>query len=59
MGGPAYAGGAGTPHRARHRPLGRNTDYLRDLVEHLRALGVRDPTMEALLLRVETLEAAS
>jgi cation transport protein ChaC len=37
---------------------GRNVDYLRDLVEHLRALGVRDAGMEALLARVEELEKA-
>lgn len=35
---------------------GRNVDYLRDLVEHLRAEGVRDHAMEALLSRVEALE---
>jgi cation transport protein ChaC len=37
---------------------GRNVDYLRDLVIHLRELGVRDAGMEALLIRVEALEAA-
>ena len=36
---------------------GRNSDYLRDLVEHLRAEGVRDRAMEALLRRVEAREA--
>ena len=36
---------------------GRNIDYLRDLVEHLRAEGVCDHGMEALLARVEALEA--
>ena len=36
---------------------GRNVDYLRDLVVHLRAEGVADHTMERLLERVETLEA--
>jgi len=36
---------------------GRNVDYLRDLVGHLREVGVRDKTMEALLRRVEALEA--
>ena len=36
---------------------GRNIDYLRDLVEHLRAEGVRDSCMETLLGLVETLEA--
>lgn len=35
---------------------GRNIDYLRDLVEHLRAEGVRDRSMEALLVMVEALE---
>ena len=35
---------------------GRNVDYLRDLVTHLRDLGARDHTMEALLARVEALE---
>jgi cation transport protein ChaC len=38
---------------------GRNIDYLRDLVEHLRADGIRDRAMEALLDRVEDLEPAS
>jgi len=37
---------------------GRNVDYLRDLVEHLEAEGIRDHGMEALLSRVEVLEAA-
>jgi glutathione-specific gamma-glutamylcyclotransferase len=36
---------------------GRNVDYLRDLVSHLRAEGVADRTMERLLGRVEELEA--
>jgi cation transport protein ChaC len=35
---------------------GRNIDYLRDLVEHLRAEGVRDHTMERLLAEVTMLE---
>jgi cation transport protein ChaC len=35
---------------------GRNIDYLRDLVEHLRAAGIRDSSMEALLEMVERLE---
>lgn len=38
---------------------GRNVDYLRDLVEHLREEGVRDRAMERLLARVETLELAA
>lgn len=37
---------------------GPNVDYLRDLVEHLRAEGVRDAAMEALLGMVEDREAA-
>jgi glutathione-specific gamma-glutamylcyclotransferase len=36
---------------------GRNVDYLRDLVSHLREAGVADRTMERLLARVEALEA--
>jgi cation transport protein ChaC len=32
---------------------GRNVDYLRDLVEHLREVGVKDRTMERLLGMVE------
>jgi glutathione-specific gamma-glutamylcyclotransferase len=36
---------------------GRNVDYLRDLVGHLREEGVADRTMERLLARVEALEA--
>lgn len=35
---------------------GRNIDYLRDLVGHLRADGARDRVMESLLARVEALE---
>jgi cation transport protein ChaC len=38
---------------------GRNVDYLRDLVEHLRAEGVRDRNMERLLAQVEQLETAA
>jgi len=34
---------------------GRNVDYLRDLVEHLREMGVRDAAMERLLGMVERL----
>jgi len=37
---------------------GRNLDYLRDLVDHLREMGVRDPAMERLLALVEAREAA-
>jgi len=36
---------------------GQNIDYLRDLVEHLRAEGIRDHGMERLLERVARLEA--
>jgi cation transport protein ChaC len=36
---------------------GRNVDYLRDLVEHLRAEGIADRCLERLLTRVEALEA--
>jgi glutathione-specific gamma-glutamylcyclotransferase len=36
---------------------GRNVDYLRDLVDHLRDEGVADRTMQRLLARVEALEA--
>lgn len=35
---------------------GRNIDYLRDLVAHLQAQGVRDRGMESLLTMVERLE---
>jgi len=35
---------------------GRNVDYLRDLVEHLRAEGIRDHCMEDLLVMVEARE---
>ncbi len=38
---------------------GRNVDYLRDLVEHLRQDGVVDRGMERLLARVEALERAA
>ena len=38
---------------------GRNVDYLRDLVEHLREMGVRDHAMERLLAMVETRELAA
>ena len=36
---------------------GRNLDYLTDLVEHLRADDIRDSHLEALLARVQALEA--
>jgi cation transport protein ChaC len=38
---------------------GRNVDYLRDLVSHLRAEGIADRTMERLLTMVEAREAVS
>jgi cation transport protein ChaC len=38
---------------------GRNVDYLRDLVQHLRQDGVSDRAMERLLARVEAIEAAA
>jgi glutathione-specific gamma-glutamylcyclotransferase len=38
---------------------GRNIDYLRDLVEHLRAAGVNDRAMERLLVMVEAREASN
>jgi cation transport protein ChaC len=38
---------------------GRNVDYLRDLVEHLREEGVRDHAMETLLGLVESRELAA
>ncbi|MBV9511318.1 MAG: gamma-glutamylcyclotransferase, partial [Caulobacteraceae bacterium] len=36
---------------------GRNVDYLRDMVVHLREAGVTDAPLERLLARVEALEA--
>jgi cation transport protein ChaC len=36
---------------------GANVDYLQDLVDHLRAEGVRDRSMERLLVMVRALEA--
>lgn len=38
---------------------GRNVDYLRDLVEHLREMAVRDHAMERLLGMVEARELAA
>jgi cation transport protein ChaC len=38
---------------------GRNVDYLRDLVIHLREEGVADGAMERLLQRVEALESGA
>jgi glutathione-specific gamma-glutamylcyclotransferase len=37
---------------------GRNIDYLRDLVQHLRGAGEPDAALEELLVRVEVLEPA-
>jgi cation transport protein ChaC len=59
---PQWAGRLGFEEQARliagSRGLsGRNIDYLRDLVEHLRHDGVRDRGMERLLARVEQLES--
>jgi cation transport protein ChaC len=61
---PQWAGRLGFEEQARliagSRGLsGRNIDYLRDLVEHLRHDGVRDRGMERLLARVEQLESGS
>jgi cation transport protein ChaC len=58
---PQWAGALGQEAQARLIAgaaglSGRNVDYLRDLVEHLREAGVADRTMERLLERVETLE---
>jgi cation transport protein ChaC len=58
---PQWAGGLDRERQAQliagSRGLsGRNIDYLRDLVEHLREAGVRDQGMEWLLARVDTLE---
>mgnify|MGYP003385836178 CR=1 FL=1 len=38
---------------------GRNTDYLRDLLLHLREMGVRDRAMERLLVLVEARESGA
>ena len=42
-----------------HGLSGRNVDYLRDLVEHLREEGVRDRDMQRLLAMVEARELAA
>jgi cation transport protein ChaC len=42
-----------------HGLSGRNVDYLRDLVEHLREEGVLGPDMRRLLAMVEAREAAA
>jgi cation transport protein ChaC len=41
-----------------HGLSGANVDYLADLVDHLRAEGIRDRTMERLLVRVRELQCA-
>ena len=61
---PQWAGALGFEAQARliagaSGRSGRNVDYLRDLVEHLRHDGVRDRGMERLLARVEALETVS
>ncbi len=38
---------------------GRNIDYLRDLLAHLRAEGIADRGLEALLVRVEALQSSA
>jgi cation transport protein ChaC len=58
---PQWAGNLGLERQAEliagARGLsGRNVDYLRDLVEHLREMRVRDAAMERLLALVETSE---
>jgi cation transport protein ChaC len=61
---PQWAGDLGFEQQARLIAgavglSGRNVDYLRDLVEHLRRNAVRDRGMERLLARVEALEAVA
>ena len=58
---PQWAGALGMEQQARliagsSGLSGRNIDYLRDLVEHLRQDGITDRGMERLLARVEELE---
>ena len=60
---PQWAGDLGFEEQARliarsHGLSGANVDYLADLVDHLRAEGVRDRTMERLLARVRELQSA-
>jgi cation transport protein ChaC len=60
---PQWAGNLGLERQAEliagARGLsGRNVDYLRDLVEHLREEGVRDPGLETLLGLVDARELA-
>lgn len=61
---PQWAGRLDFEHQARliagsSGLSGRNIDYLRDLVQHLRHDGVRDRGMERLLALVEALEAGA
>jgi cation transport protein ChaC len=58
---PQWAGELSVEAQARliarsHGLSGANVDYLADLVDHLRAEGVRDRTMERLLVRVRDLQ---
>lgn len=58
---PQWAGALDMEHQAQliagsSGLSGRNIDYLRDLVDHLRQEGVRDRAMEGLLARVDALE---
>jgi cation transport protein ChaC len=60
---PQWAGDLSLGEQARliagaHGLSGANVDYLQDLVDHLRAEGVRDRIMERLLEKVRGLEAA-
>ncbi len=64
MGHPQWAGSLDLDSQARmiagsEGLSGRNIDYLRDLVRHLREDNVVDRSMEALLHKVEALEAAA
>ncbi|HWF00868.1 MAG TPA: gamma-glutamylcyclotransferase [Caulobacteraceae bacterium] len=58
---PQWAGGLGLAAQAQliagaSGHSGRNVDYLQDLVDHLRAEGVRDDAMQRLLAEVRRLE---
>ena len=61
---PQWAGALSLPRQAEliagaSGLSGRNVDYLRDLVEHLREEGIRDPGMEPLLGLVTARELAA
>jgi cation transport protein ChaC len=61
---PQWAGALSLPRQAEliagaSGLSGRNVDYLRDLVEHLREEGIRDPVMETLLGLVTARELAA